>query len=193
MPGISVIVPVYQAEKFLKDCVESVVRQSYSDWELLLIDDGCTDRSPAICDACAAEDSRVRVFHKAKNAGVSEARNTGLREARGQYIAFLDVDDRYEADCLETLWNLCQQSGADSAACAHLNLYVGGDPPQSWCCPMEFMMKRAFGRGSSIRCWETGCVYRCSTDSSGGISFPGKSSSRWGFPLRERIWRMSCF
>lgn len=54
MPGISVIVPVYQAEKFLKDCVESVVRQSYSDWELLLIDDGCTDRSPAICDACAA-------------------------------------------------------------------------------------------------------------------------------------------
>ena len=126
MPGISVIVPVYQAEKFLKDCVESVVRQSYSDWELLLIDDGCTDRSPAICDACAAEDSRVRVFHKAKNAGVSEARNTGLREARGQYIAFLDVDDRYEADCLETLWNLCQQSGADSAACAHLNLYVGG-------------------------------------------------------------------
>ena len=67
MPGISVIVPVYQAEKFLKDCVESVVRQSYSDWELLLIDDGCTDRSPAICDACAAEDSRVRVFHKAKN------------------------------------------------------------------------------------------------------------------------------
>lgn len=71
MPGISVIVPVYQAEKFLKDCVESVVRQSYSDWELLLIDDGCTDRSPAICDACAAEDSRVRVFHKAKNAGVS--------------------------------------------------------------------------------------------------------------------------
>lgn len=127
MPGISVIVPVYQAEKFLKDCVESVVRQSYSDWELLLIDDGCTDRSPAICDACAAEDSRVRVFHKEKNAGVSEARNTGLREARGQYIAFLDVDDRYEADCLETLWNLCQQSGADSAACAHLNLYVGGE------------------------------------------------------------------
>ena len=91
MPGISVIVPVYQAEKFLKDCVESVVRQSYSDWELLLIDDGCTDRSPAICDACAAEDSRVRVFHKAKNAGVSEARNTGLREARGP-VSYTHLD-----------------------------------------------------------------------------------------------------
>ena len=190
MPGISVIVPVYQAEKFLKDCVESVVRQSYSDWELLLIDDGCTDRSPAICDACAAEDSRVRVFHKAKNAGVSEARNTGLREARGQYIAFLDVDDRYEADCLETLWNLCQQSGADSAACAHLNLYVGGGSST------ELVLPNGVYDEAGIR---EGIVYPLlgdrlrSTDSSGGISFPGKSSSRWGFPLRERIWRMSCF
>ena len=106
MPSISVIVPVYQAEKYVKKCVESVTKQTFSDWELLLVDDGCTDGSPAICDACAAEDDRIRVFHRKKNAGVSEARNLGLREAKGAYIAFLDVDDRFEYQALEILWNL---------------------------------------------------------------------------------------
>lgn len=126
MPSISVIVPVYQAERYLKKCVESVVKQTFPDWELLLIDDGCTDGSPAICDACAAEDQRIRVFHKRKNAGVSEARNLGLREAKGAYIAFLDVDDRLEFRCLETLWCLREQSGADTVGCAHLNLGSDG-------------------------------------------------------------------
>lgn len=126
MPSISVIVPVYQAEKYLKKCVESVVKQTFPDWELLLIDDGCTDGSPAICDACAAEDDRIRVFHKKKNAGVSEARNLGLREAKGDYIAFLDVDDRFEFRALETLWCLREQSGADTVGCAHLNLAPSG-------------------------------------------------------------------
>lgn len=126
MPSISVIVPVYQAEKYLKKCVESVQKQTFSDWELLLVDDGCSDESPAICDACAVEDPRIRVYHKKKNAGVSEARNLGLREAKGECIAFLDVDDRYEFRCLETLWNAREQAGADSAACAHLNLWADG-------------------------------------------------------------------
>lgn len=126
MPVISVIVPVYQAEKYLKACVESVQKQTFSDWEMLLIDDGCTDASPAICDECAAGDDRIRVFHKAKNEGVSKARNLGLAEARGPYIAFLDVDDRYEPQCLETLWNLRERAGADSAGCAHWNLWPDG-------------------------------------------------------------------
>ena len=126
MPSISVIVPVYQAEKYLKKCVESVTKQTFPDWELLLVDDGCTDASPAICDACAAEDDRIRVFHRKKNAGVSEARNLGLREAKGDYIAFLDVDDRFEFRALETLWCLREQTGADTVGCAHLNLYANG-------------------------------------------------------------------
>lgn len=125
MPRISVIVPVYQAEKYLPGCVESVVNQTFSDWELLLIDDGCTDASPALCDSYAAGNSRIRVWHK-ENGGVSSARNLGLREARGETIAFLDVDDRYTPECLETLWNLREQSGADTAACAHLNLWPDG-------------------------------------------------------------------
>lgn len=126
MPCISVIVPVYQAEQYLPACVGSVTAQTFSDWELLLIDDGCTDRSPVICEELAAADGRIRTLHQPGNAGVSEARNRGLREAKGDYIAFLDVDDAFEPQTLETLWNLREGCGADSAACAHRNLSRDG-------------------------------------------------------------------
>ena len=125
MPSISVIVPVYQAEAYLEGCIESVKSQTFTDWELILVDDGSRDGSPAICDRGAAEDSRIRVFHK-PNGGVSTARNLGLQEARGEYIAFLDSDDRFVARTLETLWSLCRQTGADSAGCAHTNLQPDG-------------------------------------------------------------------
>ena len=89
---ISVIVPVYKAEKYLHRCVDSILAQSYTDFELLLIDDGSPDNSGAICDEYAAKDSRVRVFHK-ENGGVSSARNLGLNNAKGGYITFCDADD----------------------------------------------------------------------------------------------------
>ena len=126
MPSISVIMPVYQAEKFLNASVESVRAQTFSDWELLLVDDGCRDNSPALCDGFAALDDRIRVIHKEKNAGVSAARNSGLEAARGEYIAFLDSDDGFEPKTLETLWCLREQAGTDTAACAHLNLRPDG-------------------------------------------------------------------
>lgn len=126
MPSISVIVPVYQAEKFLESSVGSVLAQTFSDWELLLVDDGCSDGSPALCDRFAAADSRVQVFHRKKNAGVSEARNLGLNEARGDYIAFLDADDAFVPQALETLWSLREQTGADTVGCAHVNLTPDG-------------------------------------------------------------------
>lgn len=126
MPGISVIVPVYEAEKYLEKCVQSVQKQTFQDWELLLIDDGSKDGSGDTCDRLAAADDRIRVFHMRKNGGVSKARNLGLAEAKGDYFAFLDVDDRYEFRCLETLWSAREQSGADSVACAHLNLWPDG-------------------------------------------------------------------
>lgn len=126
MPSISVIVPVYQAEKFLHRCLDSVARQTFSDWELILVDDGSTDGSAALCDRFAAKDNRVRVFHRKKNQGVSEARNLGINEAKGDYIAFLDADDCYEFQALETLWNLREQSGADAAACGLTYLWPGG-------------------------------------------------------------------
>ena len=98
----SVIVPVYQCERDLTACVGSVLAQTESDWELLLVDDGSTDGSGELCDRLAAEDERIRVFHQA-NKGASGARNTGLEHARGNYILFLDGDDTVEEELLERL------------------------------------------------------------------------------------------
>lgn len=97
---ISVIVPVYKAEKYLHRCVDSILAQSYTDFELLLIDDGSPDNCGAICDEYAAKDSRVRVFHK-DNGGVSSARNLGLNNARGEWITFIDADDYIEYGFLD--------------------------------------------------------------------------------------------
>lgn len=126
MPRISVIMPVYQAENFLEQSVGSVLAQSFQDWELLLVDDGCRDGSPKLCDRFAQQDQRIRVFHRKKNAGVSEARNLGLHEAKGEYIAFLDADDAFLPRALETLLELLERTGADSAGCAHLNVTPDG-------------------------------------------------------------------
>ena len=92
MPVISVIVPVYNTEKYLSRCIDSILTQTFTDLELLLVDDGSTDKSGIICDEYALKDSRVRVFHK-ENGGVSFARNLGVQEARGNWIAFVDADD----------------------------------------------------------------------------------------------------
>lgn len=101
-PRISVIVPVYKVEDYLDACVESILGQTEQDFELLLIDDGSPDGCPALCDAWAAKDPRVRVIHKS-NGGVSAARNTGLDEAAGEYVVFIDSDDWVDADHLESL------------------------------------------------------------------------------------------
>ena len=107
-PAISVIVPVYKAEAFLRRCIESILAQSERSFELLLIDDGSPDGCPAICDEYAARDARVRVIHK-RNAGVSAARNTGLDHASGDYVAFVDSDDYVDADYLSSM--LCRTQG----------------------------------------------------------------------------------
>lgn len=91
-PFFSVIVPVYNVEKYLHRCVDSILAQSYSDFEVLLVDDGSMDKSGTICDEYALKDNRIRVFHQA-NAGVSAARNKGIDEAKGEYVIFVDSDD----------------------------------------------------------------------------------------------------
>ena len=91
-PKISIIVPVYNVEQYLPRCIDSILNQSFADFELLLIDDGSKDKSGTICDEYAAKDSRIRLFHK-ENGGVSSARNVGLDNARGEWLAFIDGDD----------------------------------------------------------------------------------------------------
>lgn len=103
MPKISVIVPVYKVDKYLPQCIESILNQTFTDFELLLIDDGSPDRSGEICNNYAAEDSRIRVFHKI-NGGVSSARNLGLCNSKGEWITFVDADDWIDDDFLECLF-----------------------------------------------------------------------------------------
>ena len=111
-PKISVIVPVYNTEKYLHRCIDSVLAQTYKDFELLLIDDGSKDSSGAICDEYAARDSRVKVFHK-EYGGVSSARNAGLAIASGDWIMHLDGDDWIAPDIQERLIRKGEDTGAD--------------------------------------------------------------------------------
>ena len=103
IPMISVIVPVYNAEKYLRRCVESIQRQTYPNIEILLVDDGSEDESGRLCDRLAGEDPRIRVIHK-KNGGQASARNAGLRQAEGELIGFADNDDVLERDMYEVLY-----------------------------------------------------------------------------------------
>lgn len=100
MNKISVIIPVFQSEKYISKCIESIVNQTYDNWELLLVDDGSTDNSGIICDEYANMEPRIKVFHK-KNEGVSSARNMGLDEAQGDWICFVDSDDYVAANYLK--------------------------------------------------------------------------------------------
>lgn len=111
-PLISVIIPVYKVEKYLNQCVESVLTQSLSDIEVILVDDGSPDNCPDMCDAYAAMDARIRVIHQ-KNLGLAGARNTGFRIAKGEYVAFLDSDDYVLPDAFAKLHAKAVEYDAD--------------------------------------------------------------------------------
>lgn len=108
-PVVSIIVPVYNAEKDLHRCIDSIIAQTFTDWELFLIDDGSKDSSGVICDEFAMKDNRIRVIHK-ENGGVSSARNVGLDNARGEWITFVDSDDWVKPLCFEHLMLYAQTS-----------------------------------------------------------------------------------
>lgn len=120
---ISVVVPVYKTEKYLPQCIESILAQSFEDFELLLVDDGSPDGSGAICDGYAARDGRIRVFHT-ENCGVSEARNTGIKESVGEYIAFCDSDDFAGRDWLRNLYEAAVKQNADICCSGTITEYV---------------------------------------------------------------------
>lgn len=110
---ISVIVPVYNAEKYIDDCVNSVMNQTFLNWELILVDDGSSDSSGKIADKYTSVDNRIKVCHLNQNSGVSAARNKGLEIAEGDYISFLDADDELTSDCLGLLLKVAIEEQAD--------------------------------------------------------------------------------
>lgn len=124
MPKVSIIVPVYKAEAYLHRCVDSILAQTFTDWELLLIDDGSPDKSGEICDEYTKKDSRIRVIHK-KNSGVAAARQDGLELSQGEYIIHADSDDWMEPQTLLELYTVAQQEKADVVLCDYY--IVNGD------------------------------------------------------------------
>ena len=126
-PLISVIIPVYKVENYLKRCVDSVLAQTYTNMEILLIDDGSPDECPKLCDEYAKMDERIRVFHQ-ENKGLSGARNTGIDHARGEYLAFLDSDDKWSPRFLESLYRAIKSYDADISQCRWE--YMHGDELQ---------------------------------------------------------------
>lgn len=116
MPEISVIVPIYKVEAYLRRCVDSILAQTFTDYELWLVDDGSPDKCGEICDEYAKRDARIRVIHK-PNGGLSDARNAALDQATGNYISFVDSDDWVTPDFLESLYHALVDNRADLAVC----------------------------------------------------------------------------
>ena len=129
-PLLSIIVPVYDVERYLPKCIDSILAQTFTDFELILVEDGSPDNCPALCDAAAAKDARIRVIHQ-KNGGLSAARNAGLDAARGAWIGFVDSDDYIAPEMYEVLYQAVQSTGADLALCDYAEVDEAGAPCQS--------------------------------------------------------------
>lgn len=115
---ISIIVPVYNVEKYIERCFESIINQTYTNIEILLIDDGSTDKSGEICDYLSTKDNRVNVYHKA-NGGLSDARNYGLHRAKGDFVTFIDSDDDIETFYIEELYSLVKKYNSEISICPY--------------------------------------------------------------------------
>ncbi len=123
---ISIIVPVYKVEEYLDKCIESIVNQTYTNLEIILVDDGSPDNCPEICDKWAERDNRIKVIHKS-NGGLSDARNAGLSVATGDFIAFVDSDDYIETDMYEKLLDVALRNNTDIVSCKLRMVYENED------------------------------------------------------------------
>ena len=170
MPQISIIIPVYNAEKFLNKCVDSILNQTFSDFELILVDDGSPDGSGAICDDYAAKDDRVRVIHQ-RNQGQSVARNNAMEQMQGSWVMFVDSDDWMHPRALELLYDAVQKQNVKISVCGYADT-TGEDPEvaeesltvERWT-PKDLYMQRFI---NATVCW--GKLYH--RDCFAGIRFP---------------------
>lgn len=176
-PLISVIVPVYRVEKYLERCVKSILSQTYKNLEVILVDDGSPDQCPAICDACAEKDARVKVIHQ-ENKGLSGARNAGIDAASGEYLAFVDSDDYVSPHFIEKLYQLLQDTGCAIGQCRFS--YVKGDGlvdegDSAFCIYRgESLMEQLYGPEEKATCfvvtWNK--LYRAELFKETGIRYP---------------------
>ncbi|XZH07169.1 glycosyltransferase family 2 protein [Clostridium perfringens] len=122
---VTIVIPIYNVEKYLDRCISSVVNQTYKNLEIILVDDGSQDKCPEMCDLWALKDSRIKVIHK-KNAGLGMARNTGIENASGEYICFFDSDDYIELDTIEKVYRLAQKDRAEIICFGSLSVDKNG-------------------------------------------------------------------
>ena len=123
---VSIVVPVYNVDKYLDKCVNSIINQKYKNLEIILVDDGSTDESGKKCDLWAEKDNRIRVIHK-ENGGLSDARNVGIDNSKGYYISFIDSDDFIENDMIEVLLKEIKENNCDISICGYYKTYVDKD------------------------------------------------------------------
>lgn len=176
-PLISVIVPVYQVEEYLERCVKSILSQTYKNLEVILVDDGSPDQCPAICDACAEKDVRVKVLHQ-ENKGLSGARNAGIDAASGEYLAFVDSDDYVSPHFIEELYQLLQDTGCAIGQCRFS--YVKGDGlveegDSAFCIYRgESLMEQLYGPEEKATCFVVAWnkLYRAELFKETGIRYP---------------------
>src|SRR5690606_12518940 len=124
IPLVSIIIPVYNVELYLRECLDSVCRQTFRNLEIILINDGSPDHSGEICEEYSSQDERIKVIHK-KNGGLSDARNAGLNIATGDYIAFIDSDDVIDQDFIQILLEVLLNSGASISMCDYITFSTG--------------------------------------------------------------------
>ena len=176
-PLISVIVPVYRVEKYLERCVKSILSQTYKNLEVILVDDGSPDQCPAICDACAEKDARVKVIHQ-ENKGLSGARNAGIDAASGEYLAFVDSDDYVSPHFIAELYQLLQDTGCAIGQCRFS--YVKGDGlveegDSAFCIYRgESLMEQLYGPEEKATCFVVAWnkLYRAELFKETGIRYP---------------------
>ena len=176
-PLISVIVPVDRVEKYLERCVKSILSQTYKNLEVILVDDGSPDQCPAICDAWAEKDARVKVIHQ-ENKGLSGARNAGIDAASGEYLAFVDSDDYVSPHFIEELYQLLQDTGCAIGQCRFS--YVKGDGlveegDSAFCIYRgESLMEQLYGPEEKATCFVVAWnkLYRAELFKETGIRYP---------------------
>lgn len=139
-PILSIIVPVYNVENYLAECLDSILAQTFTDFEVLLIDDGSTDGSPGLCDIYAQRDSRIRCFHK-ENGGHMSARQEGFRQSRGEYISFVDSDDWISPVMYEKMCNAAKKTDADVICCNYTSVALDKKIERRDCCQPGFYDK----------------------------------------------------
>lgn len=154
LPLVSIVVPIYNCERYIKKCMDTILSQTYTNIEVIVVDDGSTDKSGEVCDTMSTLDNRVKIIHK-RNGGVSSARNYGLKQAQGQYICFIDSDDFIQKDYIETL--VSKIGDMDCVSTGRTIVDESGKIPLE---QVEFQNKKILGHENILKAYENSSEFR---------------------------------